>query len=184
MQAENMDPEFFSEAEALAEYRTAHGIDNPDTEAAGHAGAGADPVRARVDALNHLQLLLAAQPQAGDRLDAWFARPVATRLRNVGLATPEDLVHLVNVYGHRWHDQIRGFWRQRAAQVVAWLRLQQEGEVDEPRQARALGLGLDAGRLILPPRFALVPLELGEGLNHCSWRAAMAPTRPGRVGTA
>ncbi len=178
MQAENMDPDFYSEAEALAEYRAAHGIDNPDAEAEGH-GAGPDPVRARVDALNHLQLLLAAQPQAGDRLDAWFARPVATRLRNVGVVTLQDLVHLVNVYGHRWHDQVRGFGRQRAARVVAWLRLQQEvlqlsvrGEVDEPRQARALRLGLDAGRLILPPRFALVPLE----------QLALPPELQGRQG--
>ncbi len=185
MQAENMDPDFYSEAEALAEYRAVHGIDNPDEEDAGHAagtsgsGARPDPVRARVDALNMLQMLLAAQPRAADRLDAWFARPVAVRLRNAGLATIEDLVNMINVYGHRWYNQINGFGRQRAVRVVAWLRLQQEvlqlqvrGEVDEPRQARGLRLGLDPGRLVLPPRFGLVPLE----------QLALPPALSGRDG--
>ena len=173
MRAERMDPDAWSEGDALIEYRAAHGIDNLDNLDAVDADDARqprrDPARARVEALNHLQTLLATQPVACDPLDTWFARPVVIRLRNVGVVTLADLVSLINVYGHRWHDQVHGFGARRAVRVVAWLRSQQEAlqleiraSVDEPRQARALRLGVDAGRLALltiGPRFALVPLE-------------------------
>ncbi len=180
MAAEGLDPDAFSEAEALAEYRAAHGIDNPDAqEAAGAAGAAADPVRARIDALNYLQLLLAIPPRPSDRIDTWFARAVAVRLRNAGATTLEDLVKLINTYGHRWHNQVEGFGRVRAERVVAWLRLQQDTlhlvvreNALEPAQLGALRRGVDPGRLALPPRFALVPLE----------QLALPPALSGRDG--
>ena len=167
MRAENMDPDAWSQAEALTEYRAAHGIDNLDEADADDAQhRGPDPVRARIDALNLLQTLLATQPTASDRLDTWFAKTVVTQLGITGVLTLADLVGLINVYGHRWHDQVVGFGRLRAERVVAWLRLQQEAlqleirdSVDEPKQARALRLGVDAGRLSIAPRFGLVPLE-------------------------
>ena len=167
MRAERMDPDAWSESDALSEYRATHGIDNLDeidADAAGHTRR--DPARARVEALNQLQTLLAEQPVASDPIDTWFARPVAIRLRNVGVVTLEDLANLINVYGHRWHDQVDGFGRRRALRVVAWLRLQQDSleiaireSVDEAKQARALRLGVDAGRLAIGAHFGLVPLE-------------------------
>ena len=167
MRAERMDPDAWSERDALTEYRAAHGIDNLDESDADDARQPRrDPARARVEALNHLQTLLATQPVASDPLDTWFARPVVIRLRNIGVVTLADLASLINVYGHRWHDQVNGFGARRAIRVVAWLRSQQEAlqleiraSVDEPQQARALRLGVDAGRLAIRPRFAVVPLE-------------------------
>jgi site-specific recombinase XerD len=164
MRDEGMDPDLWSEAEALAEYRAAHGLDNQDAIDA--AEGLADQARARVSALNHLQTLLALAPAPADAVDIWFARPIAVRLRNAGVRTLEDLANFINVYGHRWHGQLKGFGARRAARVVAWLRAQQDSlqleiraSVDEPRQARALRLGVDAGRLSLGARFGLVPLE-------------------------
>lgn len=161
MRAERMDPDAWSESDALAEYRAAHGIDNFDEIDADEARpARRDPARARVEALNQLQTLLATQPVASDPIDTWFARPVAIRLRNVGVARLEDLASFINVYGHRWHDQVDGFGQRRAIRVVAWLRLHQDSlelaireSVDEPKQARALRLGVDVGRLAPGPRF-------------------------------
>lgn len=166
MRDEGMDPDLWSEAEALAEYHAAHGLDNQD---AIDAAAGlADQARARVGALNHLQTLMALAPAPPDAVDAWFARPIAVRLRNVGVRTLDDLASFINVYGHRWHDQLKGFGARRATRIVAWLRAQQDSlqlviraSVDEPKQVRALRLGVDAGRLAIGigPRFGVVPLE-------------------------
>ena len=161
---EGMDPGMWSEADVIAEYRAAHGIDNLDAIDA--ADGLADAVRARVAALNHLQTLLAVSPTPTDAIDAWFARPVVIRLRNVGIVTLDDLVRFINVYGHRWHDQVKGFGARRTKQLVAWLRAQQDAlqleiraSVDEPKRVRELRLGTDAARLVVAPRFALVPLE-------------------------
>ena len=177
MQAERMDPDAWSEADALAEFCAAHGLDNLDAidkdgdeNEDANAGQGAhgrrDPARARVAALNHLQMLFATPPAASDTLDTWFARPVAIRLRNAGVLTLKDLAKFINVYGHRWHEQTPGFGARRAARVVAWMRAQEDAlqlairpNVDEPKQARALRLGTDAGRLVVGARLGLVPLE-------------------------
>ena len=164
MKAERMDPDAWSEADALAEYRAAHGIDN--LEALDAAEGLADQARARVGALNHLQTLLATLPAASDTIDTWFARPVVIRLRNVGVGTLDKLGGFINVHGHRWHDQVDGFGQRRAIRVVAWLRSQQDSlqleireSVDEAKQVRALRLSVDAGRLAIGPRFGLVPIE-------------------------
>ncbi len=167
MAAEGMDPDAWSEAEALAEYRAAHGIDNLDqVEAHDVTAPRRDPVQTRVDALNHLQTLLATVPSPKDRVDGWFAPAVVARLRTVGIVTLNDLVSFINVYGHRWFDRVKGFGQRRADRVVAWLRSQQEAlqlelraSVDEGSQVRALRLGVDPGRLTVGMRFGLVPLE-------------------------
>ena len=124
------------------------------------------------NALNHLQTLLAVSPTPDDAVDAWFARSIVIRLRNAGIATLANLVDSINVYGYKWHAQIAGLVARRALRLVAWLRAQGEGlseadvlqlqirtSVDEPTQARALRLGVDAVRLSVGPRFGLVPLE-------------------------
>ena len=95
--------------------------------------------------LNHLATVLSVTPSATDRLESWFARPVVTCLRNVGLLTLGDLVLFINAYGHRWHGRIKGFGVQRADQVLAWLRMQTEHlqlviseHVAEPKSRLAL----------------------------------------------
>lgn len=124
VEQEGMDPDMYSEAELMDEYKAAFGLDNADAlEAGSHLK---DPSAEQVRALNHLESLLAIQPTAEDKLELWFARPVVKRLRNVGLLFLKDLVNFINVYGYRWHGRIEGFGALRAGQVVYWLQLQQE----------------------------------------------------------
>lgn len=141
--SEGMDPDAWSEAELIAEYKAAFGLDNAD---AIEAAAGLkDPAAERVRALNHLETILSVTPAASDRLEAWFARPVVKCLRTVGIISLGDLVRFINVYGYRWHGRIKGFGVQRAQQVQAWLRMQYEhlnlfisDSVNEPKSRRAL----------------------------------------------
>jgi hypothetical protein len=101
VQSEGMDPDGWSEADLLVEYKAAFGLDNAD---AIDAAVGLkDPVGERVKALNYLETVLATTASATDRLESWFARPVVKCLRNVGLLTLGDLVRFINVHGYRWH---------------------------------------------------------------------------------
>jgi site-specific recombinase XerD len=143
VESEGMDPDVWSEADLIAEYQSAFGLENPDALAA--AEGAKDVVAERVRALNHLATLLAVTPAAQDRLEMWLAKPVALSLRNVGLLSLADLVNFINVHGYRWHNRIKGFGNQRADQVVAWLRMQYEhlnmlisDSVNEPKSLRAL----------------------------------------------
>ena len=142
-ESEGMDPDAWSEADLLAEYKAHFGLDNAD---AIEAGAGLkDPVAERVKALNHLETVLSVIPAATDRIEGWFARPVVKCLRNVGVLTLGDLVGFINRYGYRWYSRIKGFGARRAQQVLAWLILEQEhlnllvsGKVQEPKSKQAL----------------------------------------------
>ena len=124
VEAEGMDADMWSEADLLAEYKAAFGLDNADAQEA--AVGVRDPVTERVRALNYLETILSVVPTAVDRLEAWFAKPVAKCLRNVGLLTLGDLVRFINVYGFRWHSRIKGFGTVRARQVLHWLVLEQD----------------------------------------------------------
>jgi site-specific recombinase XerD len=159
-----MDPDMWSQAELLAEYQAAFGLDN--VEAIEAAEGAADLVKERVKALNRLSALLTVAPKADDKLEAWFARPVVLRLRNAGVVTLENLYQLVNVYGFRWYGRVKGFGARRAALVVAWLRAQSEtvnlalrDGLDEPKSHRALRLGTSSSQLVSQPRYGLLPLE-------------------------
>ncbi len=153
IEAEGMDPDAWSEAEILCEYKAAFGLDNAD---AIDAAAGLeDPANARVRALDHLSTILAVSPTPTDRIDTWFARAVVVCLRNAGVITLSDLVRFINVYGYRWYGQIKGFGAQRATLVVAWLRAQSEilnlvisSAVDEPKSKRALRMA-PVGQLVV-----------------------------------
>jgi hypothetical protein len=141
--SEGMDPEGWSEAELLAEYKAAFGLDNVDAIEA--ASEFKDPVGERVRALNYLETVLSVIPKATDRLESWFARPVVKCLRNMGIINLGDLVRFINVYGHRWYSTIKGFGAQRAKQVVHWLILEQDhlnllvsASVHEPKSKREL----------------------------------------------
>ena len=143
VESERMDPDAWSEADLIAEYKAAFGLDNED--AAEAANGLQDPVAERVRALNYLETILSVKPAATDRLESWFAKSVVKCLRNAGLLTLGDLVRFVNVYGYRWHGRIEGFGVQRAEQVVAWLRMQYEhlnmlvsDNVREPKSKREL----------------------------------------------
>jgi len=154
VEREGMDPDAWSEAELVAEYKAAFGLDNADAIEA--AEGLKDPALARVRALNHLDNLLSITPTVSDRLEAWFARPVVKCLRTVGIITLGDLVRFINVYGYRWHGRIKGFGVQRAQQVLAWLRMQYEhlnvlisDSVNEPKSRRALKDKAQAALMLL-----------------------------------
>lgn len=161
VEREGLDPDLYNEAELLAEYKAAFGLDNADALEAG--AERKDPTADRVRALNYLEILLAVKPAATDRLESWFTRSVVKRLRQVALLTLGDLVNFINVYGYRWHNRIAAFGAQRAEQVVFWLRLQQEAlhlqlsdHVAEPKSRLRLkraGQGelLASRQLDLPP---------------------------------
>ena len=171
-----MDPDLWSEAELLAEYRSAMGLDGTDEDPLAPpqlpqpsepaTPPPADLAKARVQALNRLSGRLVLAPTPADTLGLWFAAPVARRLRKAGLLSLDDLARCINVYGHRWHGRIPGFGARRATQVQAWLRSQADAlqtplrdGLDEPAQQRALRLGLARAQLVPAPQFGLVPLE-------------------------
>lgn len=166
IESEGMDPDAWSEADLVVEYKAHFGLDNAD---ALEAATGLnDPAGERVKALNHLATVLSVTPTTADRLESWFARPVTKCLRNVGLLTLGDLVRFINVYGYRWHARIKGFGVQRAQQVVAWLRMQFEHlqlqispAVDEPKSRRLLHQGTQ-GTVSLPVSHAHLG-QFGQG---------------------
>jgi len=172
VESEGMDPDAWSEAELVAEYKAAFGLDNAD---AGEAAEGLkDPALERVRALNHLDNLLSITPTVSDRLEAWFAWPVVKCLRTVGILTLGDLVRFINVYGYRWHGRIHGFGVQRAQQVLAWLRMQYEhlnvlisDSVNEPKSRRALKEKAQAALMLLGAESGPSPLnefsQFGQG---------------------
>lgn len=159
--SQGLDPEMWGEAELLAEYRAAHGLaDAADDD----VRPGPDPVRARVQALNVVAQRVAAAPRPDDGLEAWFAAPVARRLRQAGLGTVAALLAFVNVHGFRWHGRVAGIGAQRGARIVAWLAAQAEAlglplreGLDEPRSRRQLRLG--AREVLRAPSAGIVPLE-------------------------
>jgi site-specific recombinase XerD len=144
IESEGMDPQDWSEADLLAEYKAAFNLDNAVDQDAAEEGAK-DAVGDRVRALNYLETVLSVIPTAPDRLDSWFASPVAKCLRNVGLVTLCDLVCFINKYGYGWHSLIKGMGKERARQVLAWLVLEQEhlhlqvsDDAFEPKSKREL----------------------------------------------
>ena len=163
--SEGMDPDGWSEAELLAEYKAHFGLDNADAIEA--ASAVKDPVAERVRALNYLETVLSVVPSATDRLESWFARPVVKCLRNKGIITLGDLVRFINAYGHRWYSGITGFGAQRAKQVLHWLVLEQDrlnllvsGNVHEPKSKQALRV---ASLLPAVGQDSLAVLQFGAG---------------------
>lgn len=167
VESEGMDPDAWSEADLLAEYKAHFGLNNEDALEAVASGSMEvkDLAGERVKALNYLETVLSVIPRANDRLDSWFARPVVTCLRNVGLLTLEDLVRYINAHGHRWHSRIQRFGAQRARQVLNWLILEQEhlglkvsGSVHEPKSKQALRVGA-----LLPAMGASLMGSVGDG---------------------
>ena len=166
IESEGMDPDAWSEAELVVEYKAQFGLDNADAIEA--AQGLEDPARERVRALNHLESVLSVNPGATDRLEAWFAQPVVKCLRKVGILTLGDLVRYINVYGYRWHGRIAGFGTQRAQQVIAWLRLQYEhlnllidDRVNEPKSRRLLRQKVQGARALLPAQVGKSPVPQG-----------------------
>lgn len=163
VESEGMDPDGWSEADLMAEYRAAFGLDNVDAIEA--AEGLKDPVGERVRALNYLETVLATIPSQTDRLETWFAKPVVKCLRNVGIVTLADLVAFINVHGYQWHARIKGLGTQRAREVVAWVVIEQDhlnllvsGRVHEPQSKQELRVAS-----LMPAHLVSYSPALGQG---------------------
>jgi site-specific recombinase XerD len=176
-EAEGMDPDMWSEADLLDEYKAHFGLDNADAQEAG--ARLKDVVGDRVRALNHLETVLSVIPAATDRLESWFAKPVVKVMRNVGIITLGDLVRFINVYGYRWHSQIKGFGVLRAQQVVQWLILEQDhlnlvisGMVNEPKSKQELRVAALVPAIGVPQSL----VQFGRGTLAANGLARMQAT--------
>ena len=185
--SEGMDPDVWSEADLIAEYKAAFGLDNADAIDA--AQGLKDPAQERVRALNHLATVLSVTPSATDRLESWFARPVVTCLRNVGLLSLGDLVRFINAYGHRWHGRIKGFGVQRADQALAWLRMQTEhlqlaigDHVAEPKSRLALRQAAQGALTLSGVESRFAQFGAGSMVQIGLQRMASSPTLAGADG--
>lgn len=160
-QAQGFDPDQFSQAELVAEYQAFYGLGLAQDEPI----APQRDARAQIRALNHLELLLARQPQAHDRIDLWFAPATLPRLKAAGAGTLGALLDHIDVHGHGWFKRIRGLGPVRAAAAVAWLaplaqawgRPLRESALEPPQRLRAVR-SATLRTLVMAPRFALVPL--------------------------
>ena len=170
LEAEGLQ-DMYSEADALLEYQSAFGLDNPD--ALEGAAASKDPSAERVKALNILAPLLSVAPSPSDLVQAWFAPSVVRCLRRVGILNVGNLVGFMNIHGYRWYQRIEGFGKVRADKTLGWLlanmdslQLPISDALDEPKSKRALrrsGLGplsLGTETSVIPAkRYGLVPIE-------------------------
>ena len=160
---QDLDTDFFSEAELLEQYEEAFGLvqsnrafeleDETNTEdflqfarekqasktpqnapQIDTEGAGlGDAVKRHIRALNRLESLLALPPSPAHALALWFAPSVCARLESLGLLTLENLVDHIGVRGHRWYTNARGIGHAKSQQILAWLSQQ-----SDPAFARAL----------------------------------------------
>ncbi len=175
---QGIDEDFYSEAELMAEYSAAFGLDLPDEQ--DKSDPTKDLASAQVKALNHLETVLAIQPMPLDRVDRWFAKGVYIKLRSVGVLTLKDLFAYVNVYGFRWYSKIKGLGALRAKLIVGWLKSQQEtlnllisSAVDEPKALRSLRtrnvVGAAASEVAVPSQLhalAMAPSSQGTFRSH------------------
>ncbi len=186
LESEGMDPDGWSEADMLTEYKAHFGLDNADAIDA--AANLKDPAGERVRALNHLETVISTIPKASDRLESWFAKPVAKKLHNVGLLTLADLMNFINVYGYRWYSGIKGFGVNRANQVLRWLDLEQEhlnmlisGSVRAPKSKLALNVSTLLPAL-LPTPTSLTQFGSGTSVSSELARIQVTPNLDGERG--
>lgn len=177
-QAQELDQDFYSEAEIQQMIREHYNLDQID-EGQGDArdvrALLEQPVpelNAHVQALNALQAHLARAVGPQDGLDLWFAEGMVLKFQSVGVVTVSDLVDYVNVHGYRWYRRIATLGPTRARRIVHWLL-----SFDQPDDAwlrlRPASLGPSAtafgagqiwvgGQAVMTepmPRFGLVPME-------------------------
>lgn len=141
--------DFQSQADWLAEYREAFGLDlaaragdqpgkvarsalatpqdqaalgdEGDEPASAGALARAAALREQLAALSSLTTLLAVAPALADGLDTWLAPALSASLRGAGVATVRELADYVDQHGHRWWRRVPGVGADRAQRLLAWL---------------------------------------------------------------
>jgi len=163
--SQGLDPEHHSQAELQAEYQAFHGLDQA-VDGDGMQRQAADTQQSRIRALTRLESLLARAPQPGDSTALWFANPTLPRLHAVGAASLGALRDHIDLHGHGWYKPVRGLGARRAQAVVAWLaplamawgRPLRDGALQPPQRQQQLQAAV-LQRVVLEPRFAIVPLQ-------------------------
>ncbi len=83
-------------------------------------------VERAVRAVTALERLGTAEPQAGQGVRLWFARPLAARLQAAGLHTLADVVEHCNRRGRGWWRSVPRVGAIAAGAVTAWLRAHEQ----------------------------------------------------------
>lgn len=187
-EATGIEAEFQTQAEWLADYQQAFGLDQPPPPAPAWAAAppaspahGLVSLEAQLVALHRLGAELARPPALSDPLASWLAPALSAALATQGMVSLSDLVDFINVHRFRWFERVPRLGRARAARLVAWLQPVAQA-LDKPLREQALHpasalalarsstLAAFEARSLL--RFAVVPLE----------RLAVPPELSGRHG--
>lgn len=177
-EALGIDIDFQSQAEWLAEYEAAHGLDLASPPVSATAlPCPAETVSSRqpLASLNRLAGELVSPPALSDNLTAWLSPGLAAQLqrttvdgRALPLLTLGDLIDFINLQQHRWWTRVPRLGRVRAERLVGWLaplaeemaRPLHEGAL-RPFALRALRRGQALG--VLDPasvrHYGLVPLD-------------------------
>lgn len=135
IQDHGLDPDFFSEAELIEEYRSTYGV-APGGEADAKVGSPSSPpvevVRrpvgdlsgSRMDKLTALAWLedhLSKTPAGTDPCSHWIEPRLAHQFAAKGAHTLAELVSWMNACGARWYSNIERCGKTRARRLMQWL---------------------------------------------------------------
>ena len=163
---EERDPyEVYSEEDLIGFFQEQYGAGSTHAQSAVLRKAARNArLRSRqLIALWQLEELVAADPKLTDGVDGWLDPALATRLKQAGIATVQQLVEAINGFGFRWYSKVPRVGEKAAAQIIKWL--------TEPGVSAALGVRLHARGLAprsqlaatvpatYAPRTDIVPLE-------------------------
>lgn len=118
---QGLDPDHYSEAELLAEFRAFHGLDLPAEEAAATAPLFADQRRSQLRGLQLVQGWMVRPVQATDGLALWVAPVTLKRLEAVGIHSVSELHAAVQTQGHHWIRRMPGLGRWRGDTLARWV---------------------------------------------------------------
>lgn len=121
MESQGLDPEFYSEAEVLQEYRAFHGLDERPEHDTLLVQSGKEISDRQVRALNRLEALVARPPRAADQLDGWLSPALTEMLRRQGVHSLGELIEYLHSRGYAWYRRIQGLGEVRAKNLVEWL---------------------------------------------------------------
>jgi site-specific recombinase XerD len=163
-ETENIDRDFYSEAEIVQLMREHYHLDQPNEDGF-PLGFAHHEVNAHVDALNALQTYLAKPVEETDLLDIWLKPNMVAKLREAKILSVGNLVNYINIHGERWYRKIPAMGESRAERIINWL-----NSSNEDSNAPQIRLQLHAkrisatvnGQIVVPepaPRFGIVPVE-------------------------